>query len=450
MLFDSLSEKIQNTFKKLKGKGKLTEKDVEAALREIRIALLEADVNFKVVKKLVASVKERAIGHEVLESLTPAQQVIKIVREELTAMLEQEENKINLSTSHSPSVVLLAGLQGAGKTTTAVKLANYLHGKGNNPLLAAADLQRPGAVEQLQIYAGEASLPVYTEGSSSLEISQNAVDYARGKGHDLVIVDTTGRLHVVEELMDELNNLKETLNPEEVVLVVDSMTGQDAVNIAEDFNRKVGLTGVILTKLDGDTRGGAALSVKSVTGCPIKFVGMGEKMDALEPFHPDRMVKRILGMGDVLSFIEKAEASMDKEKTVELEKKLRNQEFTLEDFKEQLVQVKKMGSLEEIMEMLPDGAGIPKEVKELSLGEEQLVVTEAIINSMTKEERIKPDIINSSRRKRIAKGSGTTVQDVNRLLKQFNQMNKMMKKMGNMDKKKAKKMKGMKGFPFMQ
>ena len=449
-MFDSLSEKIQNTFKKLKGKGKLTEKDVEAALREIRIALLEADVNFKVVKKLVASVKERAVGHEVLESLTPAQQVIKIVREELTAMLEQEESNIKLSTSHSPSVVLLAGLQGAGKTTTAVKLANHLHGKGNNPLLAAADLQRPGAVEQLQIYAGEASLPVYTEGSSSLEISQNAVDYARGKGHDLVIVDTTGRLHVVEELMNELNDLKETLNPEEVVLVVDAMTGQDAVNIAEDFNNKVGLTGVILTKLDGDTRGGAALSVKSVTGCPIKFVGMGEKMDALEPFHPDRMVKRILGMGDVLSFIEKAEASMDKEKTAELEKKLRNQEFTLEDFKEQLVQVKKMGSLEEIMEMLPDGAGIPKEVKELSLGEEQLVVTEAIINSMTKEERIKPDIINSSRRKRIAKGSGTTVQDVNRLLKQFNQMKKMMKKMGNMDKKKAKKMKGMKGFPFMQ
>ena len=449
-MFDSLQEKLQDTFKKLKGKGKLTEKDVELALREIRIALLEADVNFKVVKKLVNAVKERAIGHEVLESLSPAQQVIKIVREELTGMLEQEESQVKISTSRSPSIVLLAGLQGAGKTTTAVKLANHIHGKGHNPLLAAADLQRPGAVEQLQVYANNASLPVYTQGDTPLKICQNAVDYARDKGHDLLVVDTTGRLHVVDELMEELIDLKKALQPEEVILVVDAMTGQDAVNISEEFNQKVGLTGVILTKLDGDTRGGAALSVKSVTGCPIKFVGMGEKMEALEPFQPERMVKRILGMGDVLSFIEKAEATMDKEKTAELEKKLKNQEFTLEDFQEQLVQIKKMGSLEEIMEMLPQGAGMPKEVKELSLGDKQLTITEAIINSMTREERLKPEIINSSRRKRIAGGSGTTVQDVNRLLKQFNQMKKMMKKMGGMDKKSAKKMKGMKkkGFPF--
>lgn len=448
-MFDSLTEKIQNTFQRLKGKGKLNEKDVDLALREIRVALLEADVNFKVVKKLVAAVKERAVGHEVLKSLTPAQQVIKIVQEELTQILEQEDSQIKFSTSRTPSIILLAGLQGSGKTTTAVKLAHNLRSKGHNPLLAAADLNRPGAVEQLQVYASEASLPVSAEGKSPLEISRNAEESAKVNGNDILIVDTSGRLHVVEDLMEELLSLKKELNPEEVLLVVDAMTGQDAVNIASEFNQKVDLTGVILTKLDGDTRGGAALSVKDVTGCPIKFVGTGEKMEALEPFNPDRMVKSILGMGDLLTFIEKAEANMDKEKSAELEKKLLSQQFNLEDFQEQLAQVKKMGSLEEMVDML-GGAGLPKEFKDLSLGEEQLKLTEAIINSMTREERHNPDILNSSRRKRIARGSGTTVQDVNRLLKQFEQMRKMMKKIGSMDKKKAKKAKGMKSFPFMQ
>lgn len=447
-MFDSLSEKIQGTFKKLKGKGKLTEKDVEAALREIRIALLEADVNFKVVKGLVTAVKNRAVGHEVMQSLTPAQQVIKIVREELTRVLEQEDSQINISGA-PPSVILLAGLQGAGKTTTAVKLASYLHSKGHRPALVAADLKRPGAVEQLKVYAENASLPVYSGGNSSLEICREAVDNARYDGYDTVIVDTTGRLHVADDLMDELEELKGALSPRELLLVIDSMTGQDAVNVAHEFNQRVELSGVILTKLDGDTRGGAALSVTAVTGCPIKFVGTGEKTEALEPFYPDRMVKRILGMGDILSFIEKAEANIDKEKSAELEKKLLNQQFTLEDFQDQLVEIKKMGSLDEIIDLIPGGAGIPKEIKDLSLGEKQLVVTEAIINSMTREERHNPSIINSSRRKRISRGSGTTVQDVNRLLKQFEQMRKMMKKLGSMDKKGLKKMKGAKGFPFM-
>ncbi len=447
-MFDSLSEKIQNTFKRLKGKGKLNEKDVEGALREIRIALLEADVNFKVVKSLISAVKERAVGHEVLQSLTPAQQVIKIVREELTRVLEQDKSQINIG-KNPPTVILLAGLQGAGKTTTAVKLAFHLHSKGHRPVLVAADLKRPGAVDQLKIYASEVSIPVYSGGETPLEICRESIENARNDGHDVVIVDTTGRLHIVDELMDELVQLKDALDPEEILLVIDAMTGQDAVNVSDEFNKKVTLTGVILTKLDGDTRGGAALSVKAVTGCPIKFVGTGEKTEALEPFYPDRMVKRILGMGDILSFIEKAEANIDKDKSAELEKKLMTQQFTLEDFQEQLAEIKKMGSLNDIMDLIPGGAGIPKEIKDLSLGEKQLVVTDAIINSMTKQERHNPTIMNSSRRKRIAVGSGTNVQDVNRLLRQFEQMKKMMKKLGSMDKKGLKKMKGKKGFPFM-
>ena len=448
-MFESLSDKLNNAFKRLKGKGKLTEKDVETALREIRVALLEADVNFKVVKKIVAAVKERAIGHEVLESLTPAHQVIKIVREELTAALEQTDGQISFDGS-PPTVILLAGLQGAGKTTTAVKLAAHLRKKGHSPVLVAADLKRPGAVEQLKVYASEASIPVYYGGNSAMDICRDCIERAKDDSHDVVIVDTTGRLHIADELMKELVDLKELLKPKEVLLVIDAMTGQDAVNVSEEFNNKIGLTGVILTKLDGDTRGGAALSVKAVTGCPIKFMGTGEKRDALEPFYPDRMVKRIMGMGDMLSLIEKAEATFDKEKSAELEKKLLNQQFTLEDFQEQLSQLKKMGSLEEIIDLIPGGAGLPKEIKDLSMGEKQLTITEAIINSMTKAERNNPSIINSSRRKRIAAGSGTSVPDINRLLKQFEQMKKMMKKMGGMDKKTQKRLKKKgKGFPFM-
>ncbi len=447
-MFNSLSEKIQDVFKRLKGKGKLNEKDVEAALREIRIALLEADVNFKVVKSLISAVKERSVGHEVLKSLSPAQQVIKIVREELTALLEQDNSQIKMAST-PPTIILLAGIQGAGKTTTAVKLAFHLRGKGQRPLLVAADLQRPGAIDQIKIYAAEVSLPVYAGGDTPLDVCRKAISYAESEDHDVIIVDTTGRLHVADDLMEELSLLQETLNPQEVLLVVDAMTGQDAVNIAEEFNKKVSLTGVILTKLDGDTRGGSALSIKTVTGCPIKFIGTGEKIEGLEPFYPDRMVKRILGMGDILSLIEKAESALDKEKAAELEKKLYSQQFTLEDFQEQLVQIKKMGSLNEIIDLIPGGAGIPREIKDLSLGEKQLVVTEAIINSMTRSERVNPHMINSSRRKRIAMGSGTNVQDVNRLLKQFEQMKKMMKRLGAMEKKGFKKFKRNKGFPFM-
>ncbi len=447
-MFDSLQEKLNGVFKKLKGKGKLTEKDVEIALREIRIALLEADVNYKVVKQLVAAVRERAVGHEVLNSLTPAQQVIKIVREELTKILEQDKAGLKPAGS-PPTVILMAGLQGSGKTTTSVKLANYLRTKGNNPLLAAADLRRPGAVQQLVTFAGQAGLPVFTGGSTALEVGRGAAAAAHKDNHDYLIVDTSGRMHIVDELMQELVDLKDALNPGEILLVIDAMTGQDAVNIAGEFNRKTGLTGVILTKLDGDTRGGAALSVKAVTGCPIKFVGTSEKIDGLEPFYPERMVKRIMGMGDVLTLIEKAEATFNEEQSRELEKKLMSQQFTLEDFQEQLQQFKKLGSMEEIMEMLP-GGGLPKEFKNMSFGEDQIKRIEAIISSMTLQERRNPQIINSSRRRRIARGSGNQIQDVNRLLKQFDQMKKMIKKLGNMDKKTQKKMKKkMKGFSFM-
>lgn len=451
-MFSSLAEKIQDTFKRLRGKGKLSEKDVEAALRELRMALLEADVNYKVARDLIASVKERAVGNEVLKSLSPAQQVIKILREELTAMLAQDDGDLALAPV-SPTVILMAGLQGSGKTTTAAKVALFLSKKGHRPLLVAADLARPGAVDQLQVLGKDTSLPVFTGGSSPLDVCRKAREHALKEAHDMIIVDTAGRLHIENDLMDELNDLKRTLDPREILLVVDSMTGQDAVNIASIFNEKVGISGVVLTKLDGDTRGGAALSVKAVTGRPIKFVGVGEKLDALEPFHPDRMVKRILGMGDILSLIEKAESSLDREKTAELEKKLRSQQFTLDDFKEQLVQIKKMGSLTEVFDLLPGAQGIPSEMKNLFLGDKQIVQIEAIINSMTPLERNNPSVLNSSRRKRIARGSGTQVQDVNRLLKQFEQLRKMMKKLGTMEKsgalKKMKGMKGLKGFPFM-
>jgi len=449
-MFSSLTEKLQQTFKKLRSKGKLTEKDVEAAIRDLRVNLLEADVNFKVVKNLMKNVKERAVGHEVMESLTPAQQMVKIMREELTAMLDQEDGKIELA-SRPPTVVLLAGLQGSGKTTTAAKLALHLKQNSHQPLLVGADLVRPGAVEQLRSLADQGGLSFSSEGKSPLEVTKRGMKQAQQQGNDLVIVDTSGRLHIDEELMEELSLLKNNLHPQETLLVVDAMTGQDAVNIASDFNQTIGLSGVILTKLDGDARGGAALSVKATTGCPIKYAGTGEKMDALEPFYPERMVKRIMGMGDMLSLIEKAEANLDQEKAIDLEKKLRTQQFTLDDFKEQLKEIRKMGSLSDMLEMLPSQAGIPSDLKNLNLGDEQLVKTEAIINSMTTKERSDPGLINSSRRKRIARGSGTRVQDVNQLLKQFDMMKKMMKKMGTLDKKGGlKKHKGKGGLPFFQ
>ncbi len=446
-MFANLAEKLQNTLRKLRGKGKLSEKDVDQALREIRLALLEADVNFKVVKDFVGGIRERAVGEEVRQSLTPGQQVVKIVHDELTALMGREQSKIN--TAGSPAVLMLAGLQGSGKTTTAVKLALNLKRSGHNPLLAAADTYRPGAPEQLQVLAESAGLPCFRKDQvAPVVICREAVRFAAREGRDPVILDTAGRLHLDAAMMDELKEIKAQLKPVELLLVVDAMTGQDAVNAAAAFHEALGLTGVILTKLDGDTRGGAALSVRAVTGCPIKFAGVGEKTDALEPFHPERMASRILGMGDVLSLIEKAEAGFDEKKAKELEQKLRRQEFTLDDFREQLQQMRKIGSLEEIMAMLP-AAQLPKEMRNLSVDEKQFQRIDAVITSMTPEERRQPSIINSSRRRRIAGGSGTTVQDVNRLLTQFSQMQRMFKQMGGAGKKGLKGIKkGRRGFPF--
>lgn len=446
-MFANLAEKLQNTLRKLRGKGKLSEKDVDLALREIRLALLEADVNFKVVKDFIGGIRERAVGEEVRQSLTPGQQVVKIVHEELTALMGREQSKIN--TAGSPAVVMLAGLQGSGKTTTAVKLAVNLKRSGHNPLLAAADTYRPGAPEQLQVLGDSAGVACFRiDHAAPVKICREAVRFAAREGHDPVILDTAGRLHLDAAMMDELKEIKAQLKPAELLLVVDAMTGQDAVNAAAAFHGALGLTGVILTKLDGDTRGGAALSVRAVTGCPIKFAGVGEKLDALEPFHPERMASRILGMGDVLSLIEKAEAGFDEQKARELEQKLRRQEFTLDDFREQLQQMRKIGSLEEIMAMLP-AAQLPKEMRNLSVDEKQFQRIEAVITSMTPAERRQPSIINSSRRRRIARGSGTTVQDVNRLLTQFSQMQRLFKQMGSLEKKRLKHMKkGKRGFPF--
>ncbi|NLA26996.1 MAG: signal recognition particle protein [Firmicutes bacterium] len=447
-MFSSLAEKLQNTLRKLRGKGRLSEKDVDAALREIRLTLLEADVNFKVVKDFVGGIRERAVGEDVRQSLTPGQQVVKIVHEELTALMGREQSKIN--TAGSPAVLMLAGLQGSGKTTTAVKLALNLKRSGYNPLLAAADIYRPGAPEQLQVLGDTAGIPCFRKDDAGpVVICREAVRFAAREGHDPVILDTAGRLHLDDAMMDELKEIKAQLKPSELLLVVDAMTGQDAVNAASAFHEALGLTGVILTKLDGDTRGGAALSVRAVAGCPIKFAGVGEKLDALEPFHPERMASRILGMGDVLSLIEKAEASFDEQKARDLEKKLLRQEFTLDDFREQLQQMGKIGSVEEIMAMLP-AAQLPKGMRNLSVDEKQFKRIEAVITSMTPEERRRPTIINSSRRRRIALGSGTTVQDVNRLLTQFSQMQKLFKQVGSPGKKGLKRIKkGKKGFPFL-
>ncbi|AMA72640.1 MULTISPECIES: signal recognition particle protein [Aneurinibacillus] len=448
MAFESLASRLQATFDKLRGKGKVTEEDVTKAMREVRLALLEADVNFKVVKDFVARVKERAVGQEVLKSLTPGQQVIKVVNDELTELMGGGQSKIAVA-NRPPTVVMMVGLQGAGKTTTTGKLANYLRGKLNrNPLLVACDIYRPAAIKQLEVLGKQLNIPVFSMGEqvSPVEIAQAAIAHAKEQHLDYVLIDTAGRLHIDEALMGELREMKEITKPHEILLVVDAMTGQDAVNVAESFNDQLSITGVVLTKLDGDTKGGAALSVKAVTGTPIKFVGMGEKMDALEPFHPDRMASRILGMGDVLTLIEKAQMEVDEAKAKELERKMRHAEFTFEDFLEQMAHVRKMGPLEELLGLMP-GMNKMKGMKDLKIDERALNRVEAIVRSMTTEEKRHPEIINSSRRKRIAKGSGTTVQEVNRLIKQFEDMRKMMKQFTKMADKAKKKGGGFK-FPF--
>ncbi len=448
MAFEGLADRLQNTIQKIRGKGKVSEQDVKEMMREVRLALLEADVNFKVVKDFVKRVNERAVGQEVMKSLTPGQQVIKVVKEELTALMGGEQSKIAVS-SRPPTVIMMVGLQGAGKTTTTGKLANLLRKKHNRkPLLVAADIYRPAAIKQLETLGKQLSMPVFSLGDqvSPVEIAKQAIQKAKDEHHDYVLIDTAGRLHVDETLMDELKQVKEISNPDEIFLVVDAMTGQDAVNVAQSFNEQLGLTGVVLTKLDGDTRGGAALSVKAVTNTPIKYIGMGEKLDAIEPFHPERMASRILGMGDVLTLIEKAQSNVDEEKAKELEQKLRTMNFTFDDFLEQLGQVKNMGPLDEILGMIP-GANKMKGLKNVQVDEKQIGHVEAIIQSMTKTEKENPDLLNASRKKRIAKGSGRPIQEVNRLLKQFEEMKKMMKQMTTMQKGKGKK--GGFKFPFM-
>ncbi|MEB1810059.1 MAG: signal recognition particle protein [Bacillaceae bacterium] len=439
MAFEGLAERLQSTMQKIRGKGKVSEADVKEMMREVRLALLEADVNFKVVKEFIARVKERAIGQEVLKSLTPGQQVIKVVNEELTALMGGEQSKIAVANK-PPTVVMMVGLQGAGKTTTTAKLANHLRKKHNRtPMLVAADIYRPAAIKQLETLGKQLNMPVFSLGDqvSPVQIAEEAIKKAKEEHNDYVIIDTAGRLHIDEELMDELKQVKEIAKPDEILLVVDAMTGQDAVNVAESFNEQLDITGVVLTKLDGDTRGGAALSVKSVTNTPIKFAGMGEKVDQLEPFHPERMASRILGMGDVLTLIEKAQANVDEEKARELERKMRTMDFTFDDFLEQLDQVKSMGPLDELLGMMP-GMNKVKGMKNLQVDDKQIGRVEAIVRSMTKQEKQDPSVINASRRRRIAKGSGTSIQDVNRLLKQFEDMKKMMKQMTNMGKGKKK------------
>ena len=427
-MFQGLTEKLSNAFKKFRSKGKLTAADVKEGMREIKLALLEADVNFKVVRDFIKTVTERAIGSEVLESLLPAQQVVKIVNEELINLMGKTQAKLEIS-SRPPTVIMMVGLQGAGKTTHSGKLAGMYKKQGKNPLLVACDVYRPAAIKQLQIVGEKLSIPVYAEEKSKnpVSIAKNALDYAKKNGYDMVFIDTAGRLHVDEVLMKELQDIKKNTEPTEILLVVDAMLGQDAVNVAESFNEMLDITGVVLTKLDGDTRGGAALSVRYVTGKPIKFVGTGEKLDTIEPFYPDRMASRILGMGDVLSLIEKAEETYDKKKAEELEKKMRENTFTLTDYLEQLAQLKKMGSLESVLAMMP-GMG---SIKDAQIDESMLVHTEAIILSMTPKERENPNIIDASRKRRIAKGSGTSVEEINKLLKQFEQMKKMMKQLSS-------------------
>jgi signal recognition particle subunit SRP54 len=430
-MFESLSEKLQKTFRNLRGLGKLTEKNMQEGMRDVRMALLEADVNYKVVKDFIAHVQEKAMGREVLESITPGQQLVKVVNDELIQLMGGSAEPLDFG-AEPPTIIMLIGLQGSGKTTTAAKLARNLHARGHHPLLVAADVYRPAAIRQLQVLAKQLEIPAFSDPESDdpVEICRNSVKYARKHGRDVLILDTAGRLHIDDALVEELQRIRDALSPREALLVADAMTGQDAVNVAESFHSRVGITGVILTKLDGDARGGAALSIRAVTGKPIKFVGIGEKLDAFETFHPDRIASRILGMGDVLSLVEKAQETIDEKRATELQERLLKAQFTFEDFQQQLQQLKKMGPIDELMAMIP---GMSK-LKGLQPQEKDLAKVEAIINSMTKKERQVPQIIDGSRKKRIARGSGTNVADVNRLLKQFRQMQKMMKQVGRFGK----------------
>ena len=428
-MFDNLSDKLNAVFKKLKGHGKLTEKNIEEGLREVRLALLEADVHYRVAKKFIADIKERALGREVLSSLTPGQQVVKIVFDELTTLMGARNESLNLAGTQ-PVAIMLVGLQGSGKTTTAGKLAIHLRNIGKKPYLVPADVYRPAAIDQLKKLGDQLSVPVFASTSEMdpVRICQDARTAAARDGCDTLLLDTAGRLHIDTALMDELKSIRAAVDPSDILLVADAMTGQDAVNIAKAFDEALGIGGVILTKTDGDARGGAALSIKAVTDKPIKFIGVGEKLDQLEPFHPERMASTILGMGDVLTLIEKAQATVDEKKAAELERKLRKSQFTLEDFRDQMVQIRKMGSLSDLLKMIP-GVGGSKQLKNLNVDDRELVRIEAIINSMTPEERRRHAVINGSRRKRIAGGSGTSIQDVNRLLKNYTQVMKMMKKL---------------------
>ncbi|MEJ2051412.1 MAG: signal recognition particle protein [Calditrichota bacterium] len=425
-MFEDLTAKLEATLRKIRGQGKLTEENIADSLKEIRRSLLEADVNYKVVKEFIQRVQEKAVGEEVLRSVTPGQQIVKIVFDELVQLMGESQADLKLS-GIPPAVVMLTGLQGSGKTTFAAKLANFLRKKGRHPMLVAADIYRPAAIQLLQVLGKNLNIQVHAEDSrNAVKICQNSIKSARDKGDDVVILDTAGRLHIDEEMMAELEQIKMALKPQEILFVADGMTGQDAVNAASQFMARLDFDGIVLTKMDGDARGGAALSIRHVTDRPIKFVSTGEKLDAIEPFHPDRMASRILGMGDVVSLVEKAQETVDLEKAEKLEKKLRKEQFTLEDFYDQLQQIKKMGPLEQILGMIP---GIGKQLKNVPVGDDAFVQVEAIINSMTPQERRKPQIINGSRRRRIAMGSGTRVQDVNQLLRQFDEMRKMFKKM---------------------
>lgn len=448
MAFDGLGDKLQDIFKRMKGQGKITEKDLKAVMREVKVALLEADVNYKVVKQFIDKVNSRAVGEEVMESLTPGQQVVKIVHDELTELLGGKQSKLTIAPK-PPTVIMMVGLQGSGKTTTSGKLGRLLKKQGKRPLLTACDVYRPAAIKQLQVLGEQLDIPVFTLGDkiSPVDIAKAAIEHAKTKGNDVVILDTAGRLHIDEVLMEELKNVKAVANPTEILLVVDSMVGQDAVNVADSFNELLDITGVVLTKLDGDTRGGAALSIKSITGKPIKFAGMGEKLDALEPFHPDRMASRILGMGDVLTLIEKAQENIDQQKAEEMQKKMLKAEFTLEDYLEQMDQIKNMGSISNMLEMMP---GMSKnKLKDIQVSDRDLAQTKAIILSMTPAERRNPKIINGSRRKRIAAGSGMKVQDVNRLIKQYEQSQMLLKQFSGMATGKKKGGAGKFKLPFM-
>jgi signal recognition particle subunit SRP54 len=445
-MFESLSDKLQNVFSRLRGKGKLNEQDVNEALREIRLALLEADVNFKVVKELLAKIKERAIGVEVLESLRPDQMVVKIVNEELTELLGGADSRLSFSP-RPPTIIMLCGLQGSGKTTTSGKLAHWMRRQGRNPLLVACDIYRPAAIKQLQVLGEQLKMPVFTMGDQARPpaIAQNAVRHAEQNGNDVVILDTAGRLHIDEEMMRELEQVKAAVSPTETLLIVDAMTGQDAVNFALEFTQRLAVSGFIMTKLDGDARGGGALSIRSVTGVPIKLIGVGEKLDALESFHPDRMASRILGMGDVLSLIEKAEQALDQKKAQELERRLREDKFDLNDFLDQMQQMRNLGPLDQIMGMIP---GMSKLKGSAEIDEKQLRYHEAIVQSMTIEERTEPAILNGSRKRRIAHGSGRSVQEINEFLKQFEMMRQMIRQMTGMTGRGFRKNKKRMRLPF--